>query len=223
MTAQLGTCALAPVRVSLPSSPPGPDPARRLCSFSRGRLPPHLTRVHPPLPPSETVPSFHRSPLTSPGASEAAANFPHFQDGPDGSQVGLPPPLHTLVQGLVWVAESTVLLTVWLRGSQGAAWRFVREDTSGSQERDWRGLMAGSVGTRQEQVSLEARPPKEDSAAEPAARCYAEKQPLVGLARNLCSSQWSSPCGGQSRSAFLSLQSNSKCHFLQEATSDCHS
>lgn len=95
------------------------------------------------LSPSKMVPSVHSGPLTPANASEAAANFPHLQDGPgwreDRDWCG---PL----------IESTVLVTVWLGGSQGATWRSVGEDTSSSQERAWawaRGEQRGSRAASQ--------------------------------------------------------------------------
>lgn len=58
-----------------------------------------------------------------------------------------------------------------------------------SRERLGVGSWGGKCGNKRH-VSPKVRLPKEDSSAEPAARCYGEKQPLVGLARNPRSSQY---------------------------------
>lgn len=109
------------------------------------------------LSPSKMVPSVHSGPLTPANASEAAANFPYLQDGPGGREDS-PHPTPPPAQGLVWAIESTVLVTVWLGGRWGAAWRSVREDTPSSQERAWAWARGGQRGSRA------ARQPEGDAA-----------------------------------------------------------
>lgn len=140
-----------------------PSPARWLCLLPGDPAPPRppcnlspecsvysLEGMFPDacpltlLSPSKMVPSVHSGPLTPANASEAAANFPHLQDG-RGRREESPHPTPPPAQGLVWAIESTVLVTVWLGGSQGATWRSVGEDTSISQERAWAWARRGAA------------------------------------------------------------------------------